>query len=157
MRRTPIVDADERRASLLLAHGAAAIVEAPAGYGKSRLLELVARQIESSELVVSADRLRALVDETPPATVLIDIDQPDPAVVAHLAAHDRVESMVVAGRVVGTVGGRRRSGVVHGVFSDRFCGVQVQYFSSSGICSPSVFPWRMTRHARPPTAANVRT
>lgn len=105
MKRTPIVNADDRRVAAALAHGAAVIVEAPAGYGKSHLLGLLAERatrpvpiLDDATLHRHADTLDSLPAN---ATLLIDVGTPDPAAIERLADHPDVEMMVVAGRVVG--------------------------------------------------------
>lgn len=105
MKRTPIVNADDRRVAAALAHGAAIIVEAPAGYGKSHLLGLLADRASRSVLIADDAALRHHAEslDTLPAnaTLLIDVEAPDPAAIERLADHPEVEMMVVAGRVVG--------------------------------------------------------
>ena len=105
MKRTPIVNADDRRVAAALAHGAAVIVEAPAGYGKSHLLGLLAERAPRPVLVSDDTSLRRLAEslDTIPAgaTLLVDVAAPDPVAIERLADHPDVEMMVVAGRVVG--------------------------------------------------------
>ncbi|MEM8706630.1 MAG: hypothetical protein AAGE98_09245 [Actinomycetota bacterium] len=103
MHRTPIVDADERRITLALAHRAAVIVEAPAGFGKSRLLHGVAAAVDSAAVITSHDDLRHHADHADRVapTIVIDVADPDPHAVALLADRPHVEMLVVAGRVVG--------------------------------------------------------
>ena len=104
MQHTPLMYADERRLGTVLAHGAAVIVEAPAGFGKSRLLRQIALRTSGATTITTPAELDALAaDGTLPdqATVLIDVDDPDPRLIATLANHPSVEMLVVAGRVAG--------------------------------------------------------
>ena len=105
MQRTPLVHADERRLAAILAHGAAVVIEAPAGFGKTRLLRQLALRSSGAITVSTADELADLAgcpaSVPPQATVLVDVDDPEPACIAALANHPDVDMLVVAGRVVG--------------------------------------------------------
>ncbi|MEM9464704.1 MAG: hypothetical protein AAGA90_04995 [Actinomycetota bacterium] len=104
MQRTPLVHADERRLNTVLAHGAAVIVEAPAGFGKSRLLRQLASRTSGAITVTTETELAALAEAPErvpaPTTVLIDLDRPEVEQVATLANHPGVAMLVIAGRVV---------------------------------------------------------
>lgn len=104
MQRAPLVHADERRLTTVLAHGAAVVVEAPAGFGKTRLLRQVALRSSGSITVADAAALQHLsttpTDLPPQATVLIDLDDPDVDQVNAIAANPDVEMLVIAGRVI---------------------------------------------------------
>ncbi|MEO0492459.1 MAG: hypothetical protein AAF081_03495 [Actinomycetota bacterium] len=93
------MDADQRRLSLILAHRAAVIVEAPAGFGKSQLLARVAEATDSP-IVTTPNHLAAVAD-APPPVVLLDLEDLDPDAVRRIADHPDVEMLVVAARVVG--------------------------------------------------------
>lgn len=103
MKRTPIVNADDRRVAAALAHGAAVVIEAPAGYGKSHLLGLLAERARQPVLITDHESLRRLADDAVPAdaTLLIDVESPSAHCIERLADHPDVAMMVVAGRVVG--------------------------------------------------------
>ncbi len=105
MQRTPLLHADERRLETVLAHGAAVIVEAPAGFGKTRLLRQLALRGSGCVHATTATELRALAEGATPvpreATVLVDLEQPDISDLGAVANHPSVDMLVVAGRVVG--------------------------------------------------------
>ena len=76
MRRTPIVNPDDRRLAAVLAHRCAIVIEAPAGYGKTRLLEQIADQVGDPCLVTDPADLRSLADRAESAdatTILVDL------------------------------------------------------------------------------------
>ena len=105
MQRTPLVHADERRLAAVLAHGAAVVIEAPAGFGKTRLLRQLALRssgaITASSSEELADLAGCLASLPRQATVLVDVDDPEPACISALANHPDVDMLVVAGRVIG--------------------------------------------------------
>ncbi|MEM8707027.1 MAG: hypothetical protein AAGE98_11265 [Actinomycetota bacterium] len=97
------MDADERRIALALAHRAAVIVEAPAGFGKTRLLERLAHDDATAVMITTAAELRhhaEHADDLTATTVLVDLPDADPAAIARLAELPGVEMLVVADRVV---------------------------------------------------------
>ncbi len=104
MQRAPLVHADERRLTTILAHGAAVVVEAPAGFGKTRLLRQLALRSTGAVTVTDSSALHHLstapTDLPPQATVLVDLDDPDVSEVSAIAANPHVDMLVVAGRVV---------------------------------------------------------
>ena len=104
MQRAPLVHADERRLATILAHGAAVVIEAPAGFGKTRLLRQLALRSTGAVMVsdhVSLRHVRTNPTDLPTqATVLIDLDDPDVEHLTAIAANPDVDMLVVAGRVV---------------------------------------------------------
>ena len=91
------------RVQRVLAHGAVVIVEAPAGYGKSHLIDgLQAARPDAQVLWTRRDVELAATAGVGASLVLVDCDDPAPQAVAALAAAESTRCLVVADRVVRT-------------------------------------------------------
>lgn len=95
--------AHDARVARVLAHGAAVIVEAPGGFGKTHLLSGLRAARPDAQLLATADELTRAAELGPRSSlVLIDVVEPDAAALADLAAAESVRTLVVVGRVIGT-------------------------------------------------------
>ena len=93
--------AKDARVQRVLDHGAAVVVEAPTGFGKSHLIRGLRAASPGAEVLTSIADVRAAGDRrSGSAVVLVDVERPDAGALERIAARDSTETLVVAGRVV---------------------------------------------------------
>lgn len=93
--------AKDARVQRVLEHGAAVIVEAPIGFGKSHLIRGLSAASPDAEVLTSAADVRAAGEAASGApVVLVDVESPDPRALERIAARESTETLVVAARVV---------------------------------------------------------